>query len=135
MSRSLVARVWGEGGVRLLLGDAAVLALLGVAVAVAVLPRGLQGAPTAAEVRAAGGRAMALALSRDGVTEVPGPLGITKLEVRAGRVRVLASPCPRQACRHGGWVGEAGQMLVCLPNEVVVRLPGGRRGAPDAVAR
>jgi hypothetical protein len=121
--------------VRLLLGDAAVLALLGAAVAVLSIPRGDGGRPAAAEVQAGGGRVAALDLWRDGVTEVAGPLGVTRLEVRAGRVRVLSSPCPRQACRHGGWIGDAGEMLVCLPNEVVVRLPGERRGAPDAVAR
>jgi hypothetical protein len=121
--------------VRLLLGDAMVLALLAAGVAMLSLPRGAGGVPAAVEVQSADQRVVALDLARDGVTGIAGPLGVTKVEVRAGRVRVLSSPCPRQACRHGGWIGEAGEMLVCLPNQVVVRLPGERRGAPDAVAR
>jgi len=129
-------RLWGEGGVRLLLGDAAVLALLGAAVAALSLPRGpAAGRPAAAEVLSAGGRVTALDLSRDAVIEVTGPLGDTKVEVRGGRVRVLSSPCPRQDCRERGWIGEPGEMIVCLPNEVVVRLPGTRRGAPDAIVQ
>ena len=32
-------------------------------------------------------------------------------------------------------VAGAGEMLVCLPNEVVIRLAGERAGSPDAVAR
>ena len=134
MSRTLVARIWGPGGVRLLLGDLAVLALLGTGVAALLAPRGGGGRPATAEVETARG-GTSLPLARDSVTGVAGPLGVTRLEVRGGRVRVLSSPCPRQACRHGGWVGEAGGMLVCLPNEVVVRLPGNLAGAPDAIAR
>ena len=135
MRTSLVARIWGPGGVRLLLGDAAVLALLCAAVLSLSVPRAAAGRPSRAEVEAAGKAVAVLDLTRDGVSEITGPLGVTRIEVRGGRVRVLSSPCPRQACRHGGWIGAAGEMLVCLPNEVVVRLPGRRVGSIDAVAR
>ena len=135
MRRSVVARLWGAGGVRLLLGDTMVLVLLAAAVATLSLPRGAGGRPAAAEVQSADQRVLALDLARDGVTGIAGPLGVTEVEVRAGRVRVLSSPCPRQACRHGGWIGEAGEMLVCLPNEVVIRLPGQPPGGPDATTR
>lgn len=135
MSRSLIERVWGSGGVRLLLGDAAVLVVL-VAIVVSLLsPPGAGGGAERAEVEVAGRPVASIDLALDGVSEVVGPLGITRLEVRGGRLRVLSSPCPRQACRHGGWIGEAGRLLVCLPNEVVVRLPGRLPGAPDALSR
>lgn len=135
MSRSLIERVWGSGGVRLLLGDAAVLVVL-VAIVVSLLaPPGAGGGAERAEVEVAGRPVASIDLALDGVSEVVGPLGITRLEVRGGRLRVLSSPCPRQACRHGGWIGEAGRLLVCLPNDVVVRLPGRLPGAPDALSR
>ena len=130
-----MARVWGPGGLRLLLGDAAVLCVLCALVAALALPGTAGGPPARAEVEAAGTVAAPLDLARDGVTEIRGSLGVTRVEVRGGGVRVLSSPCPRQACRHGGWIGAAGEMLVCLPNEVVIRLPGPRSGATDAVAR
>jgi hypothetical protein len=132
---SLVARIWGPGGVRLLLGDAAVLIVLCAAVLALVVPRPAGGRPSRAEVQVAGDVVATLDLARDGVSEVAGPLGLTRIEVRGGRVRVLSSPCPRQACRHGGWIGAAGEVLVCLPNEVVVRLSGPRADTSDAVAR
>ncbi len=135
MRRSLLAAVWGPRGLRLLLGDAAVLGVLAAIVFTLLWPRDVGGRAATAEVEVSGVPTTVLELGRDGVREVVGPLGKTSLEVRGGRVRVLASPCPRQACRHGGWVGEAGQLLVCVPNEVVVRLPGRRAGAPDAVSR
>lgn len=135
MKTSLVGRIWGPGGVRLLLGDAAVLVLLCAAVTALALPKSSEGPPARVEVEAAGGLAATFDLARDGVRDVKGPLGVTRVEVRGGRVRVLSSPCPRQACRRAGWIGEAGEMIVCLPNEVVIRLPGQRAGAIDAVAR
>lgn len=135
MKISLMARIWGSGGVRLLLGDTAVLGVLFAAVIALALPKAGGGRSTQAEVEAAGKAAVTLDLARDGISEIKGALGVTKIEVRGGRIRVLSSPCPRQACRHGGWIGTAGEMLVCLPNEVVIRLPGQRAGATDAVSR
>jgi hypothetical protein len=119
----------------LLLGDAVVLGALAAAVIALSLPRAADGKPSRAEVESSGKAVATLDLSRDAVHEIEGALGVTRLEVRGGRVRVLSSPCPRQACRHGGWIGKGGEMLVCLPNEVVVRLPGKPPGAPDAVTR
>jgi hypothetical protein len=121
--------------VRLLLGDAVVLTLLAAGVFALVMPKAAGGLPARAEVEASGKAAATLDLALDGASEFVGPLGVTRLEVRGGRVRVLSSPCPRQSCRHGGWIGAAGEMLVCLPNEVVVRLPGTLPGTPDAVSR
>jgi len=135
MKCSAIARLWGPAGVRLLLGDAVVLALLAAAVIAVAVPKAGGARPALAEVEVAGKGTATLDLTRDGVSEVAGPLGATRVEVRGGRVRVLASPCPRQACRHGGWIGGAGEVLVCLPNEVVIRIPGQRPGAIDAVAR
>ncbi len=50
---------------------------------------------------------------------VPGPLGVTVVEFRAGRVRVAADPSPRQVCVRQGWL-RAGEAAVCLPNRVSV---------------
>lgn len=135
MRRPLLLRIWGPGGVRLLLGDAAVLGLLVAAVVALALPKGAGGRSTRAEVAASGGSIITIDLARDGLTEVAGPLGVTRIEVRGSRVRVLTSPCPRQSCRHAGWIEAAGEMLVCLPNQVVIRLPGMRSGELDAVSR
>lgn len=135
MRRGWIARIWGPGGVRLLIGDVVVLGVLATAVIGLVVSQTAGGRPARAEVEASGRAVAAIDLASDGSSEVAGPLGVTRIEVRGGRVRVLSSPCPRQACRHGGWIDKAGEMLVCLPNEVVVRLPGTSPGAPDAVSR
>lgn len=50
---------------------------------------------------------------------VPGPLGTTEVEIRAGRVRVLSDPGGRQLCVRQGWLNP-GETAVCLPNRVSV---------------
>lgn len=135
MKTSLLHRIWGTGGVRLLVGDAVVLCLLGAFVVAMSLPRVAGGNPSRAEVVVSGDKAVNLDLSRDGVHDVLGPIGVTRVEVRGGKVRVLSSPCPQQICRHGGWIGAPGTLLVCLPNEIVVRIPGAPGAGAAAVAR
>lgn len=50
---------------------------------------------------------------------VPGPLGTTLVEIRAGQVRVLSDPSPRQLCVRQGWLAP-GDSAICLPNQVSV---------------
>ena len=54
----------------------------------------------------------------------PGPLGSTRVEIRAGRVRVASDPGPRQYCVRQGWLTRAGDTALCLPNAVRVELGG-----------
>lgn len=63
-------------------------------------------------------------LRLDRVLAVPGPLGVTLVEIRGGRVRVKADPSPRQICVRQGWLAP-GQAALCLPNRVSVE-----RGRP-----
>lgn len=51
--------------------------------------------------------------------EIHGPLGISEIEIRDGRVRVAKDPSPRQLCVRQGWI-PAGAAAVCLPNRVSV---------------
>ena len=135
MKTPFLRRVWGEGGARLIVGDAIVIFLLVAAIVAASLPRTAGGSHPQAQVVVSGEKVLTLDLSRAGVHDVLGAIGVTRIEVRDGKVRVLSSPCPRQVCRHGGWIGEPGTLLVCLPNEVLIRVPGEPAGGPAAVTR
>jgi hypothetical protein len=50
---------------------------------------------------------------------VPGPLGITEVEILGGRVRVKSDPGVHQICVKQGWL-DPGQVAICLPNRVSV---------------
>jgi hypothetical protein len=51
-----------------------------------------------------------------------------KVEIRAGRVRVLEADCPRGVCMRAGWQGRPGRSIVCVPNRVVVTIKGAYPG-------
>lgn len=108
-------------------GDVLVaLAGLGVcAQAVLLLWQG--GAPDGVVVRAGGKVFAELDLSRRRIVEVPGPLGLTRIEIEPGRARVAADPGPRQYCVRQGWLSRAGAVAICAPNQVSLTLTG--RGA------
>ncbi|MDI6638910.1 MAG: NusG domain II-containing protein, partial [Bacillota bacterium] len=42
-----------------------------------------------------------------------------------GRARVRASDCPDKVCVKTGWIEHPGEVIVCLPNRVVVKIQGG----------
>ena len=74
-----------------------------------------------------------LDLLYDRQIDVPGPLGVTRLEVRARRVRVVSDPGPRQYCVLQGWLSRAGEVAVCAPNQVSV-LVLGRKEVDDSLS-
>lgn len=55
--------------------------------------------------------------------EVPGPLGVSHIQVRDGRVRFVDSPCPNKLCVLQGALSQGGEVAVCLPNRVSVKIP------------
>jgi len=61
---------------------------------------------------------------------VAGPLGETIVEISAGSVRVLDSPCPEKICIKTGSIEGPGQTIACLPNRVFVVIRGRALG-PD----
>lgn len=106
-------------------GDYATLALAaGVCVAsVLLLWRG--GAPDKVVVRAGGQVFAEASLSRAQFIEVPGPLGVTRIEIEPGRARVAEDPGPRQYCVRQGWLTRSGATAICAPNQVSLSLVGG----------
>ncbi len=66
-------------------------------------------------------------LSRDQVISVPGPLGISQVTIHKLQARIASDPSPRQYCVRQGWLKRAGEIAVCLPNQVSVELSGGRK--------
>lgn len=66
-------------------------------------------------------------LSRDQQVEVPGPLGTSIITIEKGRARISSDPSPRQYCVRQGWLQQAGEISICLPNEVSIELSGSAR--------
>ena len=78
-------------------------------------------------IRSGGNIFREVSLSRNQIIEVPGPLGTSRIAVHNHQVRVASDPSPRQYCVHQGWLKQAGEIAICLPNQVSVELGGGSK--------
>ena len=85
------------------------------------------GAADKAIIRSGGKVFREVPLSRDQQIEVPGPLGTSIVTIDKRRARITSDPSPRQYCVRQGWLQQAGEIAICLPNEVSVELAGGQK--------
>ena len=85
------------------------------------------GAADKAVIRSGGKVFREAPLSRNQVIEVPGPLGISRIAIHNRQARIAADPSPRQYCVRQGWLKQAGEIAVCLPNQVSVELSGSKK--------
>jgi hypothetical protein len=85
------------------------------------------GAADKAVIRSGGKIFREVPLSRDQIIEVPGPLGLSRISIHNRQARIAADPSPRQYCVRQGWLKQAGEISICLPNQVSVELNGGRK--------
>ena len=74
-----------------------------------------------------------LDLAANRTLAVPGPLGLTTVEVAKGRARIAADPSPRQYCVRAGWLTLSGQVAICLPNRTSIELTGSQPRAYDSL--
>ncbi len=68
-----------------------------------------------------------VSLARDQQIEVPGPLGVSIISIQKRRARIASDPSPRQYCVRQGWLQQAGEIALCLPNQVSVELTGSKK--------
>jgi hypothetical protein len=53
-----------------------------------------------------------------------GPLGETLLEIRGGHACITSSPCSHKVCIGMGQIARQGELLACVPNDLLVRIEG-----------
>lgn len=108
-------------------GDWLVLAIGGAAVAVLFATLWQDEPAGKLRIRAGDQVFATLSLTQKRTLEVPGPLGISRIEIDNGRARVAADPGRHQYCVKQGWLTHAGQVAMCLPNQVSLELLGGEK--------
>ena len=105
-------------------GDWLTLLLGGVSVVLLALNLWSGGLADKAIIRSGGKIFREVPLSRDQQIEVPGPLGISVITIEKRKARITSDPSPRQYCVRQGWLQQAGEIAICLPNQVSVELTG-----------
>lgn len=77
-----------------------------------------------AVIRSGGKIFQTVSLDKDLQISVLGRLGISIISIENHQVRISADPSPRQYCVRQGWLKQAGEIALCLPNQVSVELVG-----------
>jgi hypothetical protein len=109
-------------------------ALVGLGVAF-LLTTARSGPAQSVRIEGAGGFGLTAVLDEDATYEIRGPLGTTVVRVEGGAARVESSPCRQQICVRMGAARKPGAVVVCVPNEVVVRVMGSVDRVQDATTR
>lgn len=74
-----------------------------------------------------------LDLSEPRTVNIEGAVGRVTVEIRDRSVAVTQADCPNHICMRTGWRSHAGEIIVCAPNKVLVRILGPRSGEIRAV--
>lgn len=53
------------------------------------------------------------------------------VQVKSGAIRVVKSTCPLKICVHTGWISKDGQVIVCVPNRVIIHTEGAKSVSYD----
>ena len=85
------------------------------------------GTANTAIIRSGGKIFRELPLSRDMELAVPGPLGLSTITILNHQARITSDPSPRQYCVKQGWLIHAGEMSICLPNQLSLELSGNNK--------
>ena len=104
-----------------------------LAIAVAVFYYGALGGEATGYVITHGGTEVAHGSLTEDRTLTVGDVHHLTITVSDGAIAVTHSDCPTQDCVRTGAIDRPGQTIVCLPEQVVVKILGDTHGGADLV--
>ena len=111
----------------------AALILIGAAGLFAVRP--VQSEGGTAVITVDGEQIDSLDLSADQSVKIETQYGNNLITVEGGSVFVAEADCPGKDCITLGKISSPGQIVVCLPHHLIIKVVGQDTDAPDAVVR
>ena len=100
---------------------AAVLLILGFG---SMVLFGAKDAGASVEVLVDGKIVKTMSLGKDGAFEIDNEYGHNTVSVKNGKVRVSDADCHGRDCVAMGEISGEGQIIVCLPHKLLVRISG-----------
>jgi hypothetical protein len=58
-------------------------------------------------------------------------IGKTLFEIKNGKIRIKKNVCPGKICVKQGFIGKVGDVVICVPENIVVKIKG--KDEPDAI--
>ena len=109
------------------------IAILALSVAGFILLRRPAGGAAKIEISIAGEVTNVYSLGQDADYEIKSDYGYNTIHVENGQVSVTDTDCPGKDCMNFGAISREGQIILCLPHKLSVRITGGEEGL-DAVS-
>lgn len=50
--------------------------------------------------------------------------GVEEIEIKDYKIRAISASCANKLCIKQGWISHAGDMIVCIPNKLVIKIIG-----------
>jgi len=69
----------------------------------------------------------------DRLIEMDAKTGTMFIEISNGKVRVSKATCQSKICLRQGWISKTGQVIVCVPNKLIIELNSDNAPSLDAV--
>jgi len=66
---------------------------------------------------------------------IRGKIGDTTIVIQDKKAWITESPCPFHVCEHMGKIEYQGSMVVCVPNQVLIRITGHDENQLDGITR
>lgn len=66
---------------------------------------------------------------------VNGAIGRTTIKIEGGAAQVIHSDCPEKICVKTGKITHAGEIIVCVPNKIVVKIIGKQKNPFDVITQ
>ncbi len=85
------------------------------------------------EISVSGKTVKSIPLSSDGEYEIKTDYGYNIICVKSGQAWVEDSDCPNKDCQRFGKIDSEGQIILCLPHKLSVRIIG-EKGGSDAIS-
>jgi len=76
-----------------------------------------------------------LKLDNNQSINVTGEIGKTSVKIEDGKVWIDYSDCPEKICVKTGKIHRAGDIIVCVPNKVVVAIHGKKKSNFDVITQ
>jgi len=74
-----------------------------------------------------------LLIFEDRTIAVQGDIGETVVKIEHGKVWIESAPCTHQICKNMGKISRPGEIIVCIPNKLLIRIEGDREHSIDGM--
>lgn len=74
-------------------------------------------------------------IHEDEIVKIEADYGESILEIKDGKAKMLSAGCPDQICVNQSAIHYNHDMIVCMPNEIIVKVEGGQASDVDVITQ